>query len=53
MEYRKLLNLSIEGITSFSIMPLRAASYIGLITATIALIYGLYMMSRTILFGNR
>ena len=50
--YWKLLNLSIEGITSFSIAPLRAASYIGLITATIALIYGLYMMSRTILFGN-
>jgi len=50
--YWKLLNLSIEGITSFSIAPLRAASYIGLITATIAVIYGLYMMGRTILFGN-
>jgi glycosyltransferase involved in cell wall biosynthesis len=50
--YWKLLNLSIEGITSFSIAPLRAASYIGLITATIAVIYGLYIMGRTILFGN-
>jgi polyisoprenyl-phosphate glycosyltransferase len=50
--YLKLLNLSIEGITSFSIAPLRAASYVGLITATIAVIYGLYMAGRTILFGN-
>jgi glycosyltransferase involved in cell wall biosynthesis len=46
------LNLSVEGITSFSIAPLRAATYMGLITATIAVIYGLYMMGRTILFGN-
>ena len=50
--YWKLLNLSVEGITSFSIAPLRAATYMGLITATIAVIYGLYMMGRTILFGN-
>jgi polyisoprenyl-phosphate glycosyltransferase len=50
--YPKLLNLSLDGITSFSTAPLKAASYIGLITATIAVIYGLYMMSRTILFGN-
>jgi hypothetical protein len=50
--YSKLLNLSVEGITSFSIAPLRAASYVGLITATTAVIYGLYMIVRTILFGN-
>jgi glycosyltransferase involved in cell wall biosynthesis len=50
--YWKLLNLSVEGITSFSIAPLRAASYVGLITATIAVSYGMYMMGRTILFGN-
>jgi glycosyltransferase involved in cell wall biosynthesis len=50
--YWKLLNLSVEGITSFSIAPLRAASYIGLITSTIAVIYGLYMIGRTLLFGN-
>jgi polyisoprenyl-phosphate glycosyltransferase len=50
--YRKLWNLSLEGLTSFSIAPLKAASYIGVITATIALIYGFYMISRTILFGN-
>jgi glycosyltransferase involved in cell wall biosynthesis len=51
-KYSKLFNLSVEGITSFSIAPLRAASYIGLITATLAVIYGLYTMGRTILFGN-
>ena len=50
--YSKLLNLSVEGITSFSIAPLRVATYVGLITATMAVMYGLYMMGRTILFGN-
>jgi polyisoprenyl-phosphate glycosyltransferase len=50
--YAKLLNLSVEGITSFSIAPLRVATYVGLITATMAVMYGLYMISRTILFGN-
>jgi glycosyltransferase involved in cell wall biosynthesis len=50
--YWELVNLSVEGITSFSIAPLRAASYIGMFTATLAVTYGLYMMGRTILFGN-
>ena len=50
--YWKLWNFSIEGITSFSIVPLKVASYIGLFVAILAIIYGLYMVGRTILFGN-
>jgi polyisoprenyl-phosphate glycosyltransferase len=50
--YRKLVNLSLEGITSFSIVPLRLASFIGLLAALLATFYGAYMIVRTLLFGN-
>ena len=50
--YWKLWNFSIEGITSFSIGPLKVATYIGLITAILSIVYGLFMVIRTILFGN-
>jgi glycosyltransferase involved in cell wall biosynthesis len=50
--YWKLLNLSLEGITSFSLAPLRAASYIGLVAAAGAVIYGLIIIGRTVVFGN-
>jgi glycosyltransferase involved in cell wall biosynthesis len=50
--YWKLWNFSIEGITSFSIEPLKVATYIGLLVAILAIIYGLYTVIRTIIFGN-
>jgi polyisoprenyl-phosphate glycosyltransferase len=50
--YWKLWNFSIEGITSFTIAPLKAASYVGLFTALVAFLYGLYIIIRTILYGN-
>jgi glycosyltransferase involved in cell wall biosynthesis len=50
--YWRLWNFSLEGITSFSIGPLKVATYIGLFTATAAVFYGAYIISRTILFGN-
>jgi polyisoprenyl-phosphate glycosyltransferase len=50
--YWRLWNLSLEGITSFSTTPLRLATYIGLFTAILAVLYGTFMIARTILFGN-
>ncbi|HEY2566526.1 MAG TPA: glycosyltransferase family 2 protein [Candidatus Aquirickettsiella sp.] len=50
--YLKLWNFAIEGITSFTIMPLKLASYLGLITAFIAFLYGVIIISKTILFGD-
>ena len=50
--YIKLWNFAIEGITSFTIMPLKLASYLGLITAFIVFIYGIIIISKTILFGD-
>jgi polyisoprenyl-phosphate glycosyltransferase len=44
--------LSLEGITSFTIAPLKVASYLGIVTALLAIIYGLYIVIRTLIFGN-
>src|ERR1700758_489073 len=51
-DYWKLWNLSIEGITSFSIGPLKVATYVGLITAILSILYGFYMVIRTVILGN-
>jgi glycosyltransferase involved in cell wall biosynthesis len=51
-DYWKLWNLSIEGITSFSIGPLKVVTYVGLVTAILSILYGLYMTIRTIILGN-
>lgn len=48
----KLWNLSIEGITSFTVAPLLLATYLGFFSALIALLYGFWMLVRTILLGN-
>jgi len=50
--YWKLWNLSLEGITSFSIAPLQAATYFGFTTAVVSVLYAIYMISRTIIYGN-
>lgn len=50
--YWHLWNLAIEGITSFTAAPLKFASYIGFITALIAISYGLYIIARTVIYGN-
>ncbi|MBU8538713.1 glycosyltransferase family 2 protein [Falsiroseomonas tokyonensis] len=50
--YWKLWNLSLEGITAFTVGPLKIATYLGLFTAFGAVIYGVQLIIRTILFGN-
>jgi polyisoprenyl-phosphate glycosyltransferase len=50
--YWRLWNLAIEGITSFTIAPLKAAMYCGLTTAMTAFIYGVFIMTRTLLLGR-
>ncbi len=50
--YWRLWNLSLEGITAFTVGPLKVATYLGLLTALAALIYGVVLIIRTILFGN-
>jgi hypothetical protein len=47
----KLLNLASVGITSFSVLPLRISTYIGILISLISLSYGFWIILRTILFG--
>ena len=50
--YWNLWNFALEGITSFTIGPLKIATYVGLISALWALAYGAYMTLRTLFYGN-
>ena len=43
--YWQLWNFAIEGITSFSYGPLRVASYLGIVTAILAIIYASIMVA--------
>ncbi len=46
-----LLGLSIEGLTSFSVAPLRLASLLGLLLAFTALIFGASMLFEVLFYG--
>lgn len=50
--YWRLWNFAIEGITSFSAVPLKAASYVGLVTSLAAFVYAVYVVVKTLLFGD-
>jgi glycosyltransferase involved in cell wall biosynthesis len=47
----KLLNFAIEGITSFSLMPLKIWIYVGLAGALFAFLYATFIILRTLIFG--
>jgi glycosyltransferase involved in cell wall biosynthesis len=48
----KLWNLALEGITSFSTVPLRLWTYIGSGISLFAILYAIYMVLDKIFFGN-
>jgi glycosyltransferase involved in cell wall biosynthesis len=48
----KLWNLAIEGVTSFTVVPLKLATYLGLAVALFAVVFGAQLILRTLLFGN-
>lgn len=50
--YWRLWNFAIEGITSFSYIPLQFATYFGLSVAFFAFMYALFIVVRTVLFGR-
>jgi glycosyltransferase involved in cell wall biosynthesis len=50
--YWKLWNLAIEGITGFTVMPLKIATYLGLVVAVFAFVYGAQIVLKTLIFGN-
>jgi glycosyltransferase involved in cell wall biosynthesis len=50
--YWRLWNLALEGITSFTIAPLKLAMYLGLMTAVVAFVYGTFIIGRTLIYGR-
>ena len=50
--YWKLWNFSLDEITSFTTVPLRLISYLGLMIAAFSALSGVYIMIKTLLLGN-
>jgi glycosyltransferase involved in cell wall biosynthesis len=49
--YWKLWNFALDGITSFSLIPLKIWSYLGLILSLLAFVYGSFLILRTLILG--
>lgn len=50
--YWRLANLAVEGITSFSTAPLRIATWLGVSAATLAFLYGIWIVLKVLLWGD-
>jgi glycosyltransferase involved in cell wall biosynthesis len=48
---RRLIGLSIDGVTAFSLAPLRLATVIGTVLALVAFFYGLQIIYETLVYG--
>lgn len=48
----KLWNLALDGIINFSTLPLKIWTYFGAVIASLALLYGLFMILQTLIWGN-
>ena len=50
--FKKLFSLWMNGFTAFSIKPLRMASYVGVFSAIIGFIYGIYIVLRKLIVND-
>jgi hypothetical protein len=50
---RRLIGLSIDGVTGFSVAPLRLATVLGMVLAAIAFMYGLEIIYETMVYGTK
>jgi glycosyltransferase involved in cell wall biosynthesis len=50
---RRLIGLSLNGLTAFSVAPLRFATMLGTVLALIAFVYGLQIVYETLLYGEK
>ena len=50
--YWQLWNFALEGITGFSIAPLKVATYVGFLTALSAFAYASYVFVKTLVLGD-
>ncbi len=49
----KLWNFALEGITGFSTAPLRVTTYLGLLTASVAFVFAVWVVAKAALYGDR
>ncbi len=50
--YWRLWNFAVEGITSFSQVPLQIAAYLGVLVSLLAFLYALWLVASTLIYGN-
>ena len=50
--YWKLWNFALEGITSFTIAPLKIATYVGMLASLGAFVYAAWIVYRTLMHGD-
>jgi glycosyltransferase involved in cell wall biosynthesis len=50
--YWRLWNFAIDGITSFSGAPLKAATYFGLLAAVLAFLFGIWVLGKALWLGD-
>jgi glycosyltransferase involved in cell wall biosynthesis len=50
--YWRLWNFAIEGITSFSGAPLKIATYVGVFTALLAFVFGVFVLGKALIYGD-
>ncbi len=50
--YTALVGLAIDGITSFTIMPLRIATFLGFTVSFFSLLYIIYIFLKTLIYGD-
>lgn len=48
----KLVGLALDGLTSFSISPLRLATLVGFLFSFIAIVFGCFVVGKKLLFGD-
>lgn len=52
MSYRNLFNLALEGIMSYTTVPLRLASVLGFVVSLLSVLYGVWIFIKTIVLGD-
>jgi glycosyltransferase involved in cell wall biosynthesis len=50
--YWKLWNFALEGITSFTIVPLKMFTYFGLLVAEVAFLFAFFIIYKTLIYGD-
>lgn len=52
MNFKALISLAIDGITSFTTAPLRISSFIGFVVSIVAFIYMCFVLFKTVFWGE-